>query len=312
MVVNRRDGSIQHRHFYQIGTYLAPDDVLVINRSRVIPARLFGFMDNGTKVEVMLLHQLSPPIWACLVHPGKRLKSSQTLWFGDKLQGLVSQGDEEGIRTITFSCAGDFFSVLSEYGHVPLPPYIEREDTRADISSYQTVYARDEGSVAAPTAGLHFTEELLKNLAGKGIQIADVILHVGLGTFRPVKTEELTQHNMHAEFCQVPAETASPVNHAKRQGNKVVAVGTTTVRTLESFAENGVLTSGQKWTDLFIYPGKNIQIPDAVITNFHLPCSTLLMMMAAFAGYELLMQAYQQAIEQAYRFFSYGDAMLIL
>jgi S-adenosylmethionine:tRNA ribosyltransferase-isomerase len=312
MVLDKQAQTISDRHFYDIVDLLQAGDVLVINKTKVIPARLFGFKANGTKIEVFLLHQLEKDIWSCLVHPGKRIKQPQTLTFSPELSGEISASDEEGLREITFHYTGDFWQILDKCGHIPLPPYIERTDEAKDHETYQTVYASENGSVAAPTAGLHFTREIMDSLQKKGIIITEVILHVGLGTFRPVKTDDISQHKMHSEFCLIPAQTAELVNLAKLENRRVIAVGTTSARTLESFAKDGLLASGEKWTDIFIYPGKQFQIVDVLLTNFHLPESTLIMLVAAFAGYEFTLEAYQKAVQSEYRFFSYGDAMLII
>jgi S-adenosylmethionine:tRNA ribosyltransferase-isomerase len=312
MVLDRTIQSIAHKHFYDIVDLLRTGDVLVVNQTKVIPARLFGKKANGTEIEVFLLHRIADKTWKCLVHPGKRIKQEQMLYFSDDLCGDISLSDEEGLRDITFTYEKDFWTILDEIGHIPLPPYIDRTDDATDHNTYQTVYAKDNGSVAAPTAGLHFNREIMDKLAAKGVILAELILHVGLGTFRPVKTDNITHHVMHSEFCIVPEATASIVNLAKQENRRVIAVGTTSTRTLESFAKDGLLETGEKWTNIFIYPGKRFQIIDGMITNFHLPESTLIMMIAALAGYDFTMQAYKEAIEQEYRFFSYGDAMLIV
>jgi len=312
LILDKQKQSISHKHFYDISELLKSGDVLVLNTTRVIPARLFGQKENGTNLEVFLLNQLSDKAWKCLVHPGKRIKKPQKLIFSDELSGNVSLSDEEGIREIAFEYDGDFGELLNKLGHVPLPPYIDRNDESQDQASYQTVYAREKGSVAAPTAGLHFTSEILDELKNKGVIIAEVFLHVGLGTFRPVKTDDITHHKMHSEFCSISKETSNIINQAKQEGRRIIAVGTTSVRTLESFAENNLLIHGQKWTDIFIYPGKEFQIVDGLLTNFHLPESTLIMLVAAFAGFDFIMHAYETAVHEEYRFFSYGDAMLIV
>ncbi|MFO7660467.1 MAG: tRNA preQ1(34) S-adenosylmethionine ribosyltransferase-isomerase QueA [Candidatus Cloacimonadaceae bacterium] len=312
MVMDRQSQSISHKHFYDIIELLNAGDVLVLNTTKVIPARLFAQKENGTKIEVFLLNEITKEVWKCLVHPGKRVKQPQRLVFSDELTGFISDSDADGLREISFQFEGDFWKLLDKLGHVPLPPYIERNDETQDHATYQTVYARENGSVAAPTAGLHFTSQILDKLKNKGVIIAEVILHVGLGTFRPVKVDDIRQHKMHSEFCTVPKETASLVNQAKLDGRRVIAVGTTSVRTLESFGENGKLNAGQKWTDIFIYPGKEFGIVDVLLTNFHLPESTLIMLVSAFAGYEFTLKAYETAVWGQYRFFSYGDAMLVL
>jgi S-adenosylmethionine:tRNA ribosyltransferase-isomerase len=312
MVLDRQQQSISHKHFYDIVDLLQTGDVLVLNKTKVIPARLFGKKDNGTSVEVFLLHEVQKGIWKCMVHPGKRIKQPQTLVFSEELSGFISDADEEGIREIIFDYTGDFWLQLDKNGHVPLPPYIDRNDEKNDYLTYQTVYAEENGSVAAPTAGLHFTPMVLNELKTKGVILAEVILHVGLGTFRPVKTDDITNHKMHSEFCKVSLETADIINQAKQNGKRIIAVGTTSVRTLESFVVNGKLTGGEKWTDIFLYPGKQFEIVDVLLTNYHLPESTLIMLVAAFAGYDFTLRAYEAAVSEKYRFFSYGDAMLIM
>jgi S-adenosylmethionine:tRNA ribosyltransferase-isomerase len=312
MVLDRQSQTISHCHFYDIADFLQSGDVLVLNKTRVIPARLFGSKANGTRIEVFLLDEIETGKWHCLVHPGKRLKQPQILTFSEELAGHISAADEEGVRLISFSYSGNLWQLLEKYGHVPLPPYIERTDEQSDQSAYQTIYASVKGSVAAPTAGLHFTQEILQQLKNKGVIIAELILHVGLGTFRPVKVDDITQHKMHAEYCSITEETAEIINLARKENRRIIAVGTTSVRTLESFFENNMLQAGSKWTDIFIYPGKEIYVVSGMLTNFHLPESTLLMLVSAFAGYEFIRYAYQQAVAEKYRFFSYGDAMLIL
>jgi S-adenosylmethionine:tRNA ribosyltransferase-isomerase len=312
MVLDKTRQTITHKHFYDITSLLIEGDVLVLNRTKVIPARLFATKENGTQIEIFLLHEIKPDVWKCMAHPGKKLKIPQKLYFSDELSGCVSLSDAEGIREITFEHTGDFWQILDKSGHTPLPPYIDRNDEATDQKTYQTVYARDAGSVAAPTAGLHFTEEILDELKNKGVTLVEVTLHVGLGTFRPVKADDITQHKIHSEFCIVPQITADTINHAKQEGRRVFAVGTTSTRTLESFVTDGVLASGEKWTDIFIFPGRKLKIIDGLLTNFHLPESTLIMLIAAFAGYELTFKAYSEAVKEQYRFFSYGDAMLIL
>lgn len=311
MHVSRKSGNIEHTTFSRITELLHPGDVLVMNNSRVIPARLFGTKDNGTRIEVLLLHNLHDSTWQCMVHPGKRLKHPQYLHFSETMRGKISDPDAEGLREISFECVGDFWDELDKIGHIPLPPYIHRADETEDKERYQTVYAKEKGSVAAPTAGLHFTPEILKELTDKGVKTCFVTLHVGMGTFLPVKTERIEQHVMHGEYCTVNADCADAVNQAREAGNRIVAVGSTSARTLESFYADGCLQSGSKWTSIFIYPGKQMQAVDALITNFHLPKSSLLMMISAFAGYELVRRAYQEAVTERYRFFSYGDAMFI-
>jgi S-adenosylmethionine:tRNA ribosyltransferase-isomerase len=341
MVLDKKTGSIAHRHFYNLTDYLKAGDVLVVNDTKVIPARLFARKENGvtsyasppvksefdttstsgSKIEVFILHKTAENTWKCLVHPGKRIKQAQRLFFSDELRGYISLSDSEGLRDITFEYQGDFWEVLHRHGHIPLPPYIERSDETPDQDSYQTVYARDHGSVAAPTAGLHFDGKLIKELTERGVIITSVLLHVGLGTFRPVKTDNILHHKMHSEYCEITPESAQIINQAKQQGRRIIAVGTTSTRTLESFAEPPAaaypddpyrITAGNRWTDIFIYPGKPFRIIDGLITNFHLPESTLMMLVSALAGWENIRQAYREAVSQEYRFFSYGDAMLIL
>ena len=311
MHVTRQSGSIGHLSFNMLPQLLRAGDLLVLNDSKVIPARLFGRKDNGTQIEVLLINEVEKDTWMCMVHPGKRLKQEQWLEFSEGLKGYVSLADKHGLRKISFKSEQDFWDELNEVGHVPLPPYIKRADQSQDHQSYQTVYAENKGSVAAPTAGLHFTDSLLKELTDLGVDIVKVTLHVGMGTFLPVKTQRIDEHKMHAEFCTITPEIAERVNLAKQQGKRVIAVGSTSARTLESFWQDGRLQSGSKWTDIFIYPGVKIQVVDALITNFHLPKSTLLMMISAFCGIELIQKAYREAIKERYRFFSYGDAMFI-
>lgn len=311
MYVNRQDGSLKHMKFNLLPQLLQKGDLLVLNDSKVIPARLFGKKQNGTKIEVLLLNEVSGSSWKCMVHPGKRLKQEQCLEFSNGLQGFVSLPDSDGLRIISFNSKGDFWDQLKQVGHVPLPPYIKRDDQCQDHQNYQTVYAQHKGSVAAPTAGLHFTDALLQQLQNMGVNIIKLTLHVGMGTFLPVKTSRIDAHKMHAEYCTITPETAQMVNEAKQKKNRIIAVGSTSARTLESFWQNNALQSGSKWTDIFIYPGVKMQVVDAMITNFHLPKSSLLMMISAFAGIDLIQKAYQEAIKESYRFFSYGDAMFI-
>lgn len=312
LYLNKNTGDISHHKFTDILELLKPSDVLVLNRTRVIPARLLGKKSTGAKVEVFLLNKKNHKTWECLVKPGRRLKVGAEVEFSQDLSGKIIARTEDGERLVEFKWKGDFWEILEKTGRTPLPPYIKRESIEKDKETYQTIYARERGSVAAPTAGLHFTKELLEKIKQKGIEILEVLLHVGLGTFQMVKTENIDEHKMHSEFCRITEETAKKINKAKSQGRRIVTVGTTSTRTLESFAENGILTSGAHWTDIFIYPGKELQITDGLITNFHLPYSTLLMLVSAFAGYENIMKAYKIAVNEKYRFFSYGDAMLIL
>ena len=312
LYLNKNTGDISHHKFTDILELLKPSDVLVLNRTKVIPARLLGKKSTGAKVEVFLLNQKTDKAWECLVKPGKRLKVGTEVEFSNGLKGKIIDSTEDGERLVEFDWEGDFWEILEKTGRTPLPPYIKRESIEKDKETYQTVYARERGSVAAPTAGLHFTKELLEKIEKKGIEILEVLLHVGLGTFQMVKTENIDEHKMHSEFCRITEDTAEKINNAKNEGRRIIAVGTTSIRTLESFSENGILTSGAHWTDIFIYPGKKLQIVDGLITNFHLPYSTLLMLVSTLAGYENIMNAYQVAIREKYRFFSYGDAMVIL
>lgn len=312
MVLNRDSGQIDHHSFKEITDYFVAGDVLVLNSTRVIPARLYGHKETGAKIEILLLSPKTDNIWVCLVKPGKRMKIGTKVVFSDSLYAIVRDFAEEGSRIIEFFPQRDLWDELNEIGKIPLPPYITRQAEQSDKESYQTVYARQNGSVAAPTAGLHFTHEILDSLKNKGVIITEVQLNVGLGTFRPVQVDHILDHQMHAELCHISQETAEIINLAKQEKRRVIAVGTTSVRTLESFYEEGLCSFGSKWTDIFIYPGKKVHIPDALITNFHMPESTLLMLISAFAGYDLIMKAYHTAVIEKYRFFSYGDAMLIL
>jgi len=312
MHLNCKSQEIVHRHFRDLSTLLKPGDLLVLNNSRVFPARLFGYKDNGVKVEVLLLHPTkTPDTWQCLVHPGKRLKQDQWLTFSDSLKGYICKVDDSGTREIHLEHKDELFRELDQVGHMPLPPYIAREDISSDRDRYQTVYARELGSVAAPTAGLHFTTQLISELKEQGIHFTELTLHVGVGTFRPVKVDNILEHNMHSECAEVSEETAALINQTKAEGRRVITVGSTSTRTVESFFENGSMTFGNRWTEIFIYPGYQFQVPDAMITNFHLPESTLLMMISAFAGFDFIKKAYAEAVAEHYRFFSYGDAMFI-
>lgn len=313
MVLNRENGRVDHRHFRDISEYLNPGDCLVINDTKVIPARLIGVKEEtGAGIEVLLLKRKDDRVWETLVKPGKKAKIGTRISFGDgKLIGEVIDVVEEGNRLISFTFDGIFEEVLDELGQMPLPPYITHK--LEDKNRYQTVYAKHTGSAAAPTAGLHFTEELLQSLADKGIRIARVTLHVGLGTFRPVKVENITEHHMHSEFYVIEDEAAAIINDTKEKGGKIVSVGTTSTRTLETASdENGVVKAGSGWTDIFIYPGYRFKVVDRLITNFHLPESTLLMLVSALYDREKILEAYHIAVKEKYRFFSFGDAMLIL
>ena len=312
LVLNRETGERRHCVFREIAEFLNPGDCLVVNNTKVIPARLMGVKEEtGAGIEVLLLKRCEDNVWETLVKPGKKARPGARISFGDGLLvGEVLEVVEEGNRRIRFTYEGIFEEILDRLGQMPLPPYITHQ--LKDKNRYQTVYARHEGSAAAPTAGLHFTPELLKEIEEKGVKLAHVTLHVGLGTFRPVKVEDVTQHHMHSEFYVVEEEQARLINETKAAGGRVICVGTTSCRTLESAAgENGLLRAGSGWTDIFIYPGYRFQMMDALITNFHLPESTLLMLVSAFAGKEQVMAAYEEAVRERYRFFSFGDAMLI-
>lgn len=313
LVLDRKTGEIRHEIFKKIVQYLNPGDCLVVNDTKVIPARLFGNkVGTDAKIEVLLLKRKENNIWETLVKPGKKAKPGTKISFGEGLLvGEVIDVVEEGNRLIQFSYEGVFEEILDQLGQMPLPPYITHQ--LKDKNRYQTVYAKNDGSAAAPTAGLHFTPELLEEIRKKGIQIAHVTLHVGLGTFRPVKVEDVTEHHMHSEFYVVEEDQAHIINETKKNGGKVISVGTTSCRTLESATdENGVLKAGSGWTEIFIYPGYQFKMIDHLITNFHLPESTLLMLVSALAGKENIMNAYETAVKERYRFFSFGDAMLIV
>ncbi|RGY01616.1 tRNA preQ1(34) S-adenosylmethionine ribosyltransferase-isomerase QueA [Blautia sp. OF03-15BH] len=312
MVLDKNTGKIQHHIFKEIVHYLNPGDCLVINDTKVIPARLYGTkVGTDAKIEVLLLKRKENNIWETLVKPGKKAKIGTRISFGDGLlMGEVVDIVEEGNRLIQFSYDGIFEEILDKLGQMPLPPYITHQ--LKDKNRYQTVYAKHDGSAAAPTAGLHFTPELLEEIKAKGVNIAHVTLHVGLGTFRPVKVEDVTQHHMHSEFYVVEEDQAALINETKKKGGKIISVGTTSLRTLESASsEDGILKAGSGWTDIFIYPGYRFKIVDRLITNFHLPESTLIMLVSALAGKEHIMAAYEEAVKDKYRFFSFGDAMFI-
>ena len=311
MVIHRDTDEIEHRHFYDVIDYLNPGDVLVVNDTRVIPARLYGERPTGGACEVLLLKQLAPKRWETLVKPGKKLKPGAEIVFGDgRLRGRVLETTDVGGRIVEFECEGTFEAALDALGEMPLPPYIHEQ--LEDRERYQTVYARHEGSAAAPTAGLHFTPELLDRIREKGIDVVPVLLHVGLGTFRPVKVENIEEHQMHSEHFEVTEDAAKRINAARERGGRVIAVGTTSVRTLESAAENGKLVAKRGETSIFIRPGYRYQMVDALITNFHLPGSTLMMLVSALYDREKILSAYETAVKENYRFFSFGDAMLIL
>lgn len=312
MVLDPATQRIEHRHFYDLIDYLNPGDCLVMNDSRVLPARLLGKrMPTGGAVEVLLLTDRGNKTWECLVKPGRKLHEGAQISFGDgALTAEVTQVLESGNRLVQFHYDGIFLEILERLGKMPLPPYIKEE--LEDGERYQTVYSRVSGSAAAPTAGLHFTKELLERIEHKGVHLAYITLHVGLGTFRPVKVEDVTAHHMHSEFCMISAETAALLNETRRAGKRIVCVGTTSCRTLESLAdENGGFAERSAWTDIFIYPGYRFRAMDALVTNFHLPESTLIMLVSAFAGYDFTMRAYREAVQERYRFFSFGDAMLL-
>ena len=310
LVVDRSTGEVSHEHFYDILDHLNPGDTLVVNETRVIPARLYGERPSGGACEVLLLKQVGVKTWETLVKPGKKLKPGAEIVFGGgKMTAKVLSTTDAGGRVVEFECEGTFEAALDELGEMPLPPYIhERLENR---ERYQTVYAKQEGSAAAPTAGLHFTPALMDKLREKGVEIVPVLLHVGLGTFRPVKAENVEDHEMHSEYYEVTEEAARRINATHERGGRVIAVGTTSVRTLESAAEGNVLKPGSGWTNIFIKPGYEFKLVDALITNFHLPGSTLVMLVSALMGREKTLEVYEEAVRERYRFFSFGDAMLI-
>lgn len=314
MVVNRESGAITHRHFYNLCDILQKGDLLVMNDSRVLPARLYGEkVDNGTFIEFLLLEQKGDKLWEIICRPGKKAKVGTKFSFGGgKLLAEVVEVKPDGNRIVQFSCDGNFYTVLDEIGQMPLPPYITKK--LEDKERYQTVYSRELGSAAAPTAGLHFTKEMLQALREKGVETAFVTLHVGLGTFRPVKEDDVLQHKMHSEHYHLPQETVDKILQTKQNGGRVIAVGTTSCRTLEAVAteHDGKLVAADGYTDIFIYPGYQFKVLDGLVTNFHLPESTLIMLVSALLGYEKTMHAYDVAVKERYRFFSFGDAMCIL
>ena len=313
MVLDKKTGEVSHHIFKEIIKYLRPGDCLVLNNTKVIPARLYG-VKEGTmaKIEILLLKRKQNDVWETLVKPGKKAKPGTKIIFGDGiLTGEVIDVVDDGNRLIQFSYDGIFEEILDKLGQMPLPPYITHQ--LKDKNRYQTVYAKYDGSAAAPTAGLHFTKELLNEVKEKGVDIAEVTLHVGLGTFRPVKVDNVLDHHMHSEFYMVSQEAADKINNAKKNGGRIISVGTTSTRTLESAAdENGMLHECSGWTDIFIYPGYKFKVIDCLITNFHLPQSTLVMLVSALAGREHILSAYKKAVEEKYRFFSFGDAMMIV
>ena len=313
MLLDKETGEVQHYHFYDLLHFLRPGDCLVLNDSRVLPARLLGHRDpSGGAVEVLLLIDKGEKKWECLVRPGRKMKPGQKVRFGDGslLTATILEELPGGNRIVEFHYEGIFLEILEQLGKMPLPPYIKEELN--DGERYQTVYSREVGSAAAPTAGLHFTKELLETIASMGVSLAYVTLHVGLGTFRPVKEENILDHDMHSEYCMISAGTAETINRTKRNGGRVICVGTTSCRTIESWAaEDGTLCERAGWTNIFIYPGYRFKVLDGLITNFHLPESTLIMLVSALAGREHVLAAYEEAVKERYRFFSFGDAMLI-
>lgn len=310
MCLNKDSGEIEHSTFVNIINMLNPGDCLVMNRSKVIPARLFGKKKSGGRLEVFLLRDLGEGIWECLVKPGKYARPGENIVFPEGLSGVVKEILPDGIRVIDFSCEGVFLEILDKIGQTPLPPYIKTK--LENPARYQTVYAKDPGSVAAPTAGLHFTEELLEKFKDKGVELAYITLHIGLGTFRPVYEENIENHKMHSEYFLIDEENAAKINKIKSKGGRIIAVGTTACRTLESaYNESGGISAETGSTDIFIYPGYEFKCIDALITNFHLPESTLIMLVSAFAGRDKILRAYNEAVKEKYRFFSFGDAMFI-
>lgn len=309
--LDKRTGEIEHKHFYELKSYLRAGDCLVLNDSRVLPARLIGSRPTGGSIELVLLRDLGEGRWECLSRPGRKTRPGQEIIFGDgELTATVESVIEGGNRIVRFHYEGVFLEVLERLGKMPLPPYIKEE--LQDSERYQTVYSRELGSAAAPTAGLHFTEELLNEIREMGVKVCFVTLHVGLGTFRPVKAEQIEDHEMHSEFCMVPEETARIITETKKAGGRIIGVGTTSCRTIESFAnDDGTMDVNSGWTNIFIYPGYKFKCLDALVTNFHLPESTLIMLVSALAGRENVLNAYKIAVEEKYRFFSFGDAMFI-
>jgi len=316
MIIDRKNGNVEHKHFYDIFDYLDPGDCLVMNNSKVIPARLFGTKEKtGAKVEFLLIKRIHGDTWEAMVKPGKRLHVGDRVSFSEdgSLTAEIMEHGEGGTRIVHFEHEGDFLDLLDRIGKIPLPPYIERESDEEDKERYQTVYCKEEGSVAAPTAGLHFTEELLQKAMEKGVKIAFVTLHVGIGTFRPVKCDIIEDHKMHFEEYEISSENAVIINETKKAGGRIISVGTTSTRTVESAAdEDGVIIEGTGSTDIFIYPGYRFKVIDSLITNFHLPKSTLLMLVSTLYNRENILDVYREAVKQQYRFFSYGDAMFII
>ena len=311
MVIDRKRKTVEHRHFYDITEYLKEGDCLIVNDSRVLPARIYGTKKTGARVEFLLLSQSYGNVWECLSKPGKKAREGDEFSFGDVMKCRVKEVLENGNRLVEFECEENFYSALDKVGQMPLPPYITKK--LEDKERYQTVYSRELGSAAAPTAGLHFTPELMRKIENKGVKIGYVTLHVGLGTFRPVKVDDVTEHKMHSEHYEMPEKTARLINQTKENGGRIIAVGTTSCRTLETVAKehNGKAEACEGFTDIFIYPGYEFKLLDGLITNFHLPESTLIMLVSAFAGYDTIMNSYKNAVEEKYRFFSFGDAMAI-
>ena len=312
LILQRKAGSIQHARFTDFAGLPDPGDVLVLNESRVIQARLIGIRDNGREAEVLLVHPEPDGTWLAMVHPGGKLKQGRSVRFGSTAVATIEDVVGGGLRKIRFTGVDSLAEVMRRFGKVPLPPYIEREPDASDQERYQTVYARADGSVAAPTAGLHFTADVLSALRGRGVVIAPIVLHVGPGTFKPVETEDITQHPMHAEWYEITEEAARTIEEARRSGRRVWAVGTTSARVLEAIGSSGSLQATSGWTDLFIHPPYDFKLVDALLTNFHLPRSTLLMLVSAFAGHEATMAAYREAVRLRYRLYSYGDAMVVM
>ena len=311
LVCHKDSGEFEHKHFYDIVDYFKSGDILVINNTKVLPARLYGKKETGAVIEVLLLKRLDLNTWECLAKPGKRLKEETKIIFSDKLVGVVKGDTDFGGKIISFEFDGVFEDIIAGIGIMPLPPYIKEQ--YKDQSRYQTVYNKVSGSSAAPTAGLHFTTEILDKLKAKGVTIVEVLLHVGLGTFRPVSDDNILEHKMHSEYIEMSEENAEFLNNAKAEGRRIIACGTTSIRVLESSVdENGVIRPCQKETDIFIYPGYQFKVVDAVITNFHLPESTLIMLVSAFLGYDKTMEMYELAVQEKYRFFSFGDATLLI
>lgn len=310
LTLNKESGELEHKHFYDIVDMLNENDCLILNDSRVLPSRIYGKRSTGANVEFLLLKNMGEDVWECLAKPGRKAKIGDAFEFSANLRGEVIDVLEEGSRLVRFAHDAEFFACLDEVGQMPLPPYIKEK--LEDKERYQTVYSREKGSAAAPTAGLHFTEELLEKIKAKGVRVGFVTLHVGLGTFRPVSTENILEHKMHSEHYHLPQETANLINETKKVGGRVICVGTTSCRTVES-AElvDGELVESEGWTEIFIYPGYKFKVLDALITNFHLPKSTLLMLVSALAGRESVLNAYKEAVDEEYRFFSFGDAMFI-